>query len=195
MQVELVTAPTAFPVDVEALRRHVWETYDSEAEDDTYFEELLARATAHVETVTNRRLVSQAWRGYLDCWPVGNGPIVLPFGKVTGVTRFNWMGEDASDHILTENTHYAVSVVGYWPKVVPIGSWPSGSLFVVDPIRVEFVAGFGAAAAVPADLKAAILILAAHWYKNREIVRVGNMVSPLPTSFDALIAPWKIRHV
>lgn len=195
MQTDLVTAPTSFPVDADALRRHVWEVYDSEAEDDTFFEELIARATAHVETITSRRLVSQTWRAYLDAWPVANGPILLPFGKVTAVTRFNWLGEDAIDHTMVANTDYAVSVVGYWPKVWPISGWPYAPLFVVDPIRVEFTAGFGAAADVPADLKAAILILAAHWYKNREIVRVGNVVSSLPTSFDALVAPWKIRHV
>lgn len=195
MNLELVTAPPSLPVDAEAFRRHAWEVYDQDAEDDTYIEELLERATAHVETITSRRLVSQTWRGYLDEWPSGNGPIELPFGRVSAVTRFNWLGEDAVDHTLVENTDYAVSVVGWYPKVVPIGSWPAGSLFVVDPIRVEFVVGFGKASAVPGDLRSAILILAAHWYKNREIVRVGNMVSPLPRSFDALVDPWRIRGV
>ena len=195
MNLELVIAPTSLPVDAEAFRRHAWEVYDQDAEDDTFIDELLERATAHVETITNRKLVSQTWRGYLDAWPCGNAPIELPFGRVSSVTRFNWLGADAVDHSLTENTHYAVSVVGWCPKVVPITAWPSGSLFVVDPIRIEFVAGFGSASAVPGDLKASILILAAHWYKNREIVRVGNIVNRLPTSFDALVAPWRIRHV
>jgi uncharacterized phiE125 gp8 family phage protein len=195
MQYELVTAPSSLPVEVDEFRRQAWEVYDQDAEDDTYLEELLARATAHVETVTNRRLVSQTWRGYLDSWPTGNAPIELPFGRVTAITRFNWMGADAIDHTLVAGTDYAVSVKGWFPKVVPLSSWPSGSLFVVDPIRIEFVAGFGTAAAVPADLKQAILQLAAHWYKNREIVRVGNMVSPLPSVFDALVAPWRIRNV
>jgi uncharacterized phiE125 gp8 family phage protein len=195
MNLELVTAPAAFPVTADELRRHVWETYDQEGESDTYFEELIERATDHVETITNRKLISQKWRRYLDAWPEGGQPLQLPFGRVTSVTRFNWLGDDAVDHTLVENTHFACSLVGYWPKVVPLTSWPSGTLFVVDPIRIEFMAGFGAVADVPPGLRHAILILAAHWYKNREIVRVGNIVSPLPTSFDALVAPWRIRHV
>lgn len=195
MNLELVTAPTQLPVDAEAFRRHAWEIYDQDAEDDTYIDELLERATAHVETITSRKLVSQTWRAYLDAWPAGGVPIELPFGRVTSVTRFNWLGSDAVDHTLTENTNYAVSVVGWFPKVVPIGSWPTGSLFVVDPIRIEFVAGFGLPVSVPGDLRSAILILAAHWYKNREIVRIGNIVSELPRSFDALVAPWRIRGV
>lgn len=195
MNTELVTAPSSFPVTVAELRRHFWEVYDDERWDDAYFEELIARATDHVETITSRKLVSQVWRGYLDAWPASGVPIELPFGRVTGVTRFNWLGADAVDHTLVENTNFACSLAGYWPKVVPIGGWPSGSLFVVDPIRIEFSAGFGDAAAVPPALRHAILILAAHWYKNREIVRVGNIVSTLPTSFDALVAPWRIRGV
>lgn len=195
MQLELVTAPTALPVDADAFRRHAWEVYEQDAEDDTYIEELLERATAHVETVTNRRLVSQTWRGYLDSWPASGGPIELPFGRVTAVTRFNWMDADAIDHTMTASTHYIAALHGWFPKLVPVTAWPTGSLFVVDPIRVEFTAGFGGAAAVPADLKTAILHLAAHWYKNREIVRVGNMVSPLPAVFDTLVAPWRIRNV
>lgn len=195
MNTELVTAPSSFPVTADELRRHVWETYDREADDDTYFEELIARATDHVETITSRRLVSQVWSGYLDAWPAAGKTIELPFGKVTGITRFNFLSADAVDRTMVENIHFACSLTGYWPKVVPIGGWPSGSLFVVDPIRIEFRAGFGAAKDVPPALRHAILILAAHWYKNREIVRIGNMVSPLPTSFDALVAPWRIRRV
>jgi uncharacterized phiE125 gp8 family phage protein len=192
---DLVTAPSTLPVTVAELRRHVWEVYDRDATDDTYFTELLARATDHVETITSRKLVSQTWRGYLDAWPDGGAAIELPFGRVISITRFNWLGEDAVDHTMTASTHYIASLAGYWPKVVAVTAWPTGALFPVDPIRIEFVAGFGAAAVVPAGLKQAILMLAAHWYKNREIVRVGNIVSSLPHAFDHLVGPWRIRGV
>jgi len=196
MNTELVTAPATLPVTVAELRRNVWEVYETDANSDTYFSELLERATAHVQTITGRKLVSQTWRGYLDTWPDAGGAIELPFGRVSSISRFAWLGDDAVDHILTASTDYIASLAGYWPKVVPVsGSWPAGALFVVDPIRIEFVAGFGVAAVVPADLKQAILLLAAHWYKNREIVRVGNMVSALPQAFDALVGPWRIRGV
>jgi len=196
MNTELVTAAATLPVTTVELRRHVWEVYDRDSSDDTYFTELLTRATAHVETITSRKLVSQTWRGYLDAWPAGGAAIELPFGRVTSITRFNWLGADAVDHTLVATTNYIASLAGYFPKVVPAGgAWPTGELFEVDPIRIEFVAGFGAAAVVPADLKQAILILAAHWYKNREIARVGNIVSIVPRSFDSLVGPWRIRRV
>ena len=195
MQCELVTAPTSLPVDASAFRRHAFEVYEQDKEDDVFIDALLASATAHVETITSRKLVSQTWRGYLDAWPACGSPVTLPFGRVTSIIRFNWMGEDAVDHTMEIGVDYHASLKGYWPCVVPVASWPSNPLFAVDPIRVEFVAGFGSPAEVPADICRAILQLAAHWYKNREIVRVGNMVSTLPTVFDALIAPWRIRGV
>ena len=195
MNTELVEAPETLPVTAAELRRNSWEIYEADATDDTFLGELLTRATAHVETITSRKLVSQTWRGYLDAWPAGGAPIELPFGRVTEVTRFNWLGDDAIDHVMSESTDYIASLVGYFPKVVPVRSWPAGSLFVVDPIRIEFVAGFGTADKVPHDLKQAILLLAAHWYKNREIVRIGNIVSHLPQAFDALVGPWRIRGV
>ncbi|MGV0961863.1 MAG: head-tail connector protein [Limnohabitans sp.] len=195
MNYELVEGPAALPVTAAELRRNSWEIYEADATDDTFLTELLTRATAHVETITSRKLVSQTWRGYLDTWPIGGAPIELPFGRVTLITRFNWLGDDAIDHVMTASVDYIASLAGYFPKVVPVSAWPSGSLFVVDPIRIEFVAGFGAAAAVPNDLKQAILLLAAHWYKNREIARIGNIVSPHSHVFDALVGPWRIRGV
>jgi len=192
---ELIQGPTELPVTVAELRRNVWEIYDADAADDTYFGELLGRATAHVETITSRKLVSQTWCGYLDAWPIGTASIELPFGKATEVTGFSWLGDDAVNHVLTAGVDYATSLVGYFPKVVPVSSWPAGSLFVVDPIRIEFVAGFGPASAVPADLKHAILLLAAHWYRHRELVRVSNNITPVPRTFDDLVGPWRIMKV
>ncbi len=195
MDTELVTGPATFPVTAAELRRHVWTVHERESGDDTYFEELIESATDQVERDTGRKLVSQVWRGYLDSWPAARVGIELPFGKVTAVTRFNWLGSDAVDHTLVENTHFACSLTGYWPKVVPCDSWPSGSLFVVDPIRIEFRAGFGEAKDVPPALRHAIKMLAAHWYQNREIVRVGNIVSPLPMAYKNLISEMRIRGV
>lgn len=192
---ELVQGPATLPATVAELRRNVWDIQDPDATDDTYFSELLGRATAHVETITGRKLVSQTWRGYLDFWPIGAGAIELPFGRATQVNSFKWLGEDGAEHTLTAGVDYVASLVGYFPKVVPVSSWPAGSLFVVDPIRIEFVAGFGAAAAVPADLRHAVLLLAAHWYRHREIVRISNNISPVSRTFDDLVGPWRLVRV
>lgn len=43
----------------------------------------------------------------------------------------------------------------------------------------------------PADLREAILMLAAHFYENREAVLVGVGASPLPFGYEHLINPHR----
>jgi len=40
----------------------------------------------------------------------------------------------------------------------------------------------------PADLQLAILMLAAHWYENREATLVGISADELPFGYEALVA-------
>ncbi len=61
-------------------------------------------------------------------------------------------------------------------------------------MRVTSFAGDGAAATdVPAAIKAAILLMVADFYENREdtVVGVGLDVRPLPRGVDALLAPYR----
>ena len=53
------------------------------------------------------------------------------------------------------------------------------------------IAGYGAAAAVPAAIKQAMLLLIGHWFANREAVNVGNIVTAMPLAVEALIAPYR----
>jgi uncharacterized phiE125 gp8 family phage protein len=43
----------------------------------------------------------------------------------------------------------------------------------------------------PADLKHAILMLAAHWYANREAILLGVQSASTPYGFDDLVRPYK----
>ncbi|SHO52855.1 head-tail connector protein [Desulfopila aestuarii] len=189
---ELIQGPAELPISAEEIRTHLWTIYPEKTTDE-YLELLIKAATSHVETVTWRKLVSQKWRLYLDRWPVGG--IVLPFGSVVSVEMVKWLDGDGVDHTLVSGSDYLPAVVGPEPMVMPLGSsWPSGTLFDVDPIRVEFTAGFGSKDKVPEDLRQAIQLLAAHWYEVREAVVVGTTVRKVPFAVDALIGPWKVRR-
>lgn len=191
MKLELITPPTALPVSAAELRTHLWTIYP-EKTTDQYLEVLIKAATSHLEIITWRRFVSQQWRLYLDAWP--DDGILLPYGAVSAVDLVRWLANDGVDHDLVSGTDYIPAVVGPEPMVMPVSSgWPDGDLFDVDSIRVEFTAGFGAAADVPDDIRHAIQLLAAHWYETREAVIVGTTVRKVPFAVDALVQPWKIR--
>lgn len=187
----LLEAPATLPVTAAELRSHIWTLYpDTE---DSQLEMYIKAATSHIETITWRRLVSQQWRLYLQDWPAYG--IALPFGSVRSLDAVRWLDDDGVDHELAVSDDYIPAIVGPDPMVIPVDdSWPAGTLFDVDAIRVDFTAGFGAAADVPADLRHAIMLLAAHWYEVREAVMVGTTVRKVPYAVDALIAPWKVRY-
>lgn len=189
MKTELLEAPATVVATATELRRQLFAIYDNTT--DAHLEALILAATNHVETVTWRKLISQKWRLYLGEWP--DGSIMLPFGAVSEITLVRWLDGDGDDHDLVDGTDYLSAVVGPEPAVMPLDSWPSGDLFDLDSIRVEFIAGFGDASAVPAAIKHAILMLASHWYENRETVITGTTVRNVPMAFDALISPWKLR--
>lgn len=189
---ELIQGPAELPISAAEIRTHLWTIYPEKTTDE-YLELLIKAATSHVETVTWRKLVAQKWRLYLDRWPVGG--IVLPFGSVVSVEMVKWLDGDGVDHTLVSGSDYLPAVVGPEPMVMPLGTgWPSGTLFDVDPIRVEFTAGFGGKDKVPDDIRQAIQLLAAHWYEVREAVVVGTTVRKVPFAVDALIGPWKVRR-
>lgn len=189
---ELVSGPDPLATAAE-LRTHLFAVY--ERTEDAFLETLIKAATAHAEQVTWRKFVDQTWRLYLDRWPMSSEPIYLPYGRVSEVSLFRWLDDAAVDHDLISGTDYNAALFGSFPRLQPVDGWPSGTLFDVESIRVEFTCGYGAAADVPADLKHAVLMLAAHWYENRETVIVGTTVRNVPRAFDALISPYKLRHV
>ena len=69
-------------------------------------------------------------------------------------------------------------------------SFPS-DLYETKAIGITFTAGFGAASAVPADIKVAMLMLIGHWFANREAVNIGNITSSLPLGFDAMVSKYR----
>lgn len=193
MKTELVTAPAAMPVTSDELRTHLWTIYPEKTTDD-YLDALISAATSYVETATWRKLISQKWRLYLDAWP--SDGIRLPFGSVLSIDKVTWLDEDAAETDLSATTDYIASLVGSEPIIIPRSDgWPSDALFDIDAIRVEFTAGYGAAAtAIPPDLCQAIQMLASHWYENREAVIVGTTVRKVPFAVDALIQPYRVWY-
>lgn len=50
-------------------------------------------------------------------------------------------------------------------------------------------------AAIPAEIRAAAMLLVANWYANREAVVIGETATALPLGVEALISPWKRRVI
>jgi uncharacterized phiE125 gp8 family phage protein len=140
------------------------------AEDDLLTEKLQS-AIDDAEDFTGRQLLTATWKAYLDKFPVDKDYIELPFGNLQSVTAITYKDSAGTVTTMTVTTEYLVETNGdqCGRIVLPYGcSWPSVTLYPSNPICIEFVCGWTAAALVPSKIKSAILLGAADLYHCRE---------------------------
>jgi len=199
------TAPTLKPLGLADVKRHLnieigW------TEDDTYLDVLIAVATEKVEQFTRRRLVSQTWYSYLDAWPSENY-ITLPFGQlqsVTGITyttSANTATTSFTDASLSTTDDFDVDIKSDPGRIIlEYGdSWPSETLWPMNPIQIEFVCGYGGAAAtatvsvaaVPTMIKHAMRLIISDLYEVRGTEIEGMPIQKLRT-VESLLLPYKL---
>jgi len=146
------------------------------AEDDL-LTAIITSAREYVEDVTRRALLTQTWYYYLDGWPSANF-IKLPFGNLqSGGLVITWKDTDGTITTLTLTTDYLIETngEGIGRIVLPYGgAWPSGTLYPSNPITIEFACGWTTAALVPYKIKAAIKMICADLYENREHQSIGS---------------------
>ena len=189
---QLVTAPASAAVTQAELEAHARAAGQPSGQLTGH----VAAAQAWVERVTARKLVSQTWKVFYDCWPYGDR-IELPFGQLSSVTHVKYT--DTAGYQATFSSDSWEISTAREPGVLALSygcSWPSTTLRVLDPIEIQFVCGWTTAADVPADIRAAILMLATHFYESRSAVETGegNVTSEkIQMGVDALLANWILR--
>jgi uncharacterized phiE125 gp8 family phage protein len=76
-------------------------------------------------------------------------------------------------------------------RIIPAygATWPSVRADTLNAVEIQFVAGYGAASAVPQTIRNGMLLLVANWYENREQGVIGSSVAELPWGVEACITP------
>jgi uncharacterized phiE125 gp8 family phage protein len=169
MKIKLITAPTFEPIGVEEAMLAARIDENSGYEENLIAKYLTA-AVNHVEDITSRKLCTQTWDYYLDAFPCGDS-IKIPFGNLASVTHIKYTDSDGSETTMTVTTEYLVETngEGCGMIVLPYGvSWPSFTAYTSHPIVIRFVCGWTIPALVPNKIKAAILLVLADLYQNRE---------------------------
>jgi uncharacterized phiE125 gp8 family phage protein len=184
-KLKLFTAPTTEPVTVTEAKAQVRQ--DSTA-DDTYIASLIATARQDVEGFINRALVSQTWELYLDAWPC-HSYLDLPLPPLQSITSITYVDSSGTTATFASSNYY-VDILREPGRVYlkPNASWPAVALQIVNGVIVKFVAGYGAAAAVPDRIKQGILLRVGELYEKRE-----DNVSGIPGFSDAEKLLSKVR--
>jgi len=173
-----VVAPALEPVSLDALKLHL--RLDTDAQ-DTLLAVYLAAAREYVERWTGRQLLTALYTLTLERWPHAQG-FALPRPPLQAVTG-TYTDAAAVVHPLGITYVDGAGVTqtwdpsAYWvdtasePGRVLLGdlaSWPVLGA-VPQPVRVTYTAGYGpSGTAVPAALKAAILLGGADLFEHAE---------------------------
>ncbi len=175
-------APTETPVSVAECKEHMRVTSSSE---DTLIEEMLNAAVAMTDAqgALGRAMVTQTWRQY-----VGNAPgevmlAMTPVGSVSAIGYIDTDGATQSANVSDFDVIGTNQATMVSPKAG--ASWPTAD-DRADAIWVDYTAGYGGAADVPATLKQAVKMLVAHWYGQRETAAADAMQT-VPHGYDALV--------
>lgn len=183
-----IEAPAAAAVALADLKRQCRVTHN---EDDAALQSFLDSAIGYVDGlggILGRCLISQAWRFSLRDWPCGGARIAM--ADVTAVAVQYQDSNDATQTLSPgayRQIETARGTVLEWTD-----AFDTPSVFDrADAIRIDVTAGFGAASGdVPAQIRHAILMLAAAWYENREAA-VAQPFEELPFSVQCLLGPHR----
>ena len=183
MALKLITAPLPIVTTAE-IKKHVRAEYFTD--DDAYLEACIAAATDHVDGKDGwlgRALGTQTWDLVLDEFP--SDGIRIPLPPMQSVTYLRYVSPDTGlETDLTVNTDYLVDVYSEPGWIMPgANGWPA-IMDTINAVRVRFVAGYEA---VPPAIKQAVMLLAAHYYENRESVVLDAKPTVLPQAVDALL--------
>lgn len=167
---ERVSAPASEPVTVSEAKLYL--RLDTNAE-DALLAEQIAAARMTAEQWMRRSLITQSWKlGYDHGIPACVG---LPMGPVSAVVSVVCVQQGGATT--------ALAAESFWLNAARDAVHLAAPVFAFR-VEITYVAGFGAAAAVPMPIKQGILAHVAHLYDNR-----GDLA--LPEAAAQLYLPYR----
>lgn len=184
----LKTAPASEPLTLSEAKLHL---RVSHAAEDALITALITAARMAAESYTNRQLLPATWYYRLDAFP-DDKTIMINRCPATAVASVKYFDADNADQTLNA-AKYITDFASEPFRVVlkPTETWPT-TYERPGAVVIEFTAGYANAAAVPAPIKAAMLLAIGHLYEHREAVVQGVSVNEMPMGVTALLDPYKI---
>lgn len=175
--------PVSPVVSLAEAKRHLRVLHD---DDDADIELFVAAASAAIEGPTGIgiALSPQTWRLSLDHFPC---EIIVPLWPVTAVTSVSY--QDANGDTAT------VSGLRFDLDESPLRIWPARDTAwpetYCEPgaVKITFACGYEK---LPADLRAAILLLVGHFYEHREAVTTDLKAVELPMGVASILERYRV---
>ncbi len=182
-----ITAPATEPLDLATAKLHC--RVDG-TDEDTLITALIVAAREQAEHETGRALVTQTWELVHDAFPEA---FVLRRAPIQSVTSLKYLDPatgteltlDPADYLLDKDSEPGYVVPGYGK------TWPYARE-VPNAVRLRYVAGYGAAVAVPQAIKQWMLLAIGTMYENRATGGAAQTYA-IPDRFWAgLLDPYRL---
>lgn len=184
--VKVATPAASLPVSVSDAK--AWLRVDT-ATEDSVIEAMVRAAIARIDGPSGIgwAMMAQTWALSLDEFP---DTILLPGAPVKSVTSISYVDTAGAAQTLDEST-YRVDISMDQARITPAygQAWPAIRQ-ITGAVTVTYVVGEASAANVPADLKAAVNLLTAHLYENREASTVQSL-TVLPLGVEYMIRDYR----
>ncbi len=144
----------------------------SGSDEDPLIQGLISAATSYTENYQWSQLITathvmrlERFRSPIELWP----------NPVQSVTSVAYVDTAGATQTLVNPTNYTTDVYSKPARVIPAYStwWPATRGYVND-VTITYQTGFGdTSPSVPATTRQAILLLVAHWFRNREAAGIS----------------------
>lgn len=153
---------------------------------DVFIDSLAKAAEEWVESALKRQLRTATWDLHLDCFP---GLIEIRKCPVASITSVTYTDTDGDSQTLAAS-NYSADLKGEPARIEEAynTTWPS-TREIFNAVTIRFVAGYGAASAVPERAKTAVKMLVDHWYWNP--ANIGQATPELNKTVMALLSSLK----
>jgi uncharacterized phiE125 gp8 family phage protein len=194
MELRHITPPAAEPVSLSDAQAHLRVGVDGP--ENATIAAYIQAAREAVENHTSRALMPQTWELRLPEFPAS--AIALPIAPLMSVTSLRYTSAAGADTLLDPTAYQVEASSGptaqpamLWPAVGT--TWPGTRLDDRAAVRVTFSAGYANAAAVPAALRAAILLITGELYENREATTARPLTDN--PAVKRLLDPYRVRSL
>ena len=157
---------------------------------DPMITSLIKSARVRAESMTRRALITQTLDLKLDFF---QNEIHVPRPTLQSVTSITYVDTDGATQTLSA-ADYLVDAISEPARITPAYgvTWPS-TRSQTNAVTVRFVAGYGAAAAVPDGIKLWMKVRIKHFFDNSGATVVGTITSEFPRSYvDGLLDDFAV---
>ncbi len=188
------TAPSVEPVTLDQMKAHA-------RIDDFDNNELIGlqikAARRWVENFTHRALITQTFTYKIDSFPNSTTAVIeLPGGNTQSVTSIAYLDTNG-DSQTWASANYITDLTSE-PALIGLAyniDWPSIREWDL-PVTIVYVAGYGDSSAdVPAELQAAIKMVASELHENSEESVIGSTVTGVLWNAQRLAEAYRIHRI